>query len=183
LEAVVTGDVATARPSAPTHHTRPDLTRRRLETQVNIGRLVRRIVLYLIIPPVAQGGVVAVEVYYHFTNADNFPLEVWSTCGSSSVGVLNLLAFFCDPAFHSAVRAWWRATFKSEQEWNGQRDSWPVTDADVSQLSSAIKSTEEDPPEDHITMPTLEKHPHVDPYGILDVDLLGFIGNGTLTRL
>lgn len=75
---------------------------RRRKTRRAINRVVRRIILYPIIPAVTQLGFIVSEIYLYVYNEPSFALNVWGVPTSAIPGVCNFIAFLIDPAVYNA---------------------------------------------------------------------------------
>lgn len=68
-----------------------------------INHVVRRIVLYIIIPPATTLGNIVSEIWLYSNMEFNYPLNVWSVTAAALPGVLNFVAFLMDPAVMNAM--------------------------------------------------------------------------------
>jgi len=85
--------------------TEVDITRQR-EMHGKMTTIVRRIVLYTLIPVCTQTGNVIVAMSLYFTGRASYGLLMWSYVGTSMQGLLNFGAFCFDPAVLSALDAY-----------------------------------------------------------------------------
>lgn len=80
-----------------------DVELRRQKTRQAINRVVRRILLYPIIPAVTQLGFIISEIYMYVTGAPSYPLNLWGVPTSALPGFCNFVAFLVDPALFNAL--------------------------------------------------------------------------------
>ncbi|KAI0217360.1 hypothetical protein L0F63_001729 [Massospora cicadina] len=73
------------------------------EVKHDIQRLILRVAFYCIIPVVTQTGFLVGRAVYCFAELP-FALRLLAVVGTDIPGILNLIAFFIDPAFSNAVR-------------------------------------------------------------------------------
>lgn len=74
----------------------------RYRTTRAINRVVRRIILYIIIPLSTMLGFIVSEVWMYYYNEISYVLNVWSVFTMTLPGTLNFLAFLLDPAVQNA---------------------------------------------------------------------------------
>ncbi|RUS19201.1 hypothetical protein BC937DRAFT_87835 [Endogone sp. FLAS-F59071] len=74
----------------------------RYKTTKAISRVVRRIILYIIIPLSTMLGFIVSEVWMYYYNEISYALNVWSVFTMTLPGILNFLAFLLDPAVQNA---------------------------------------------------------------------------------
>ncbi|KAJ2956856.1 hypothetical protein NQZ79_g7375 [Umbelopsis isabellina] len=82
-------------------HTDVDIRRRK--TQKAINRVVRRILLYPMVPIITQSGFIVSEIYLYVNMKPSYPLNVWGVTLKSLPGFCNLCAFLIDPAIYNAL--------------------------------------------------------------------------------
>ncbi|RUS14265.1 hypothetical protein BC937DRAFT_94081 [Endogone sp. FLAS-F59071] len=68
-----------------------------------INRAVRRIILYLTIPPLTQLGFLASEIWMYVHLEASYALNLWGIPMVALAGLLNLAAFLLDPAILNAI--------------------------------------------------------------------------------
>ncbi|RUS20546.1 hypothetical protein BC937DRAFT_94981 [Endogone sp. FLAS-F59071] len=74
----------------------------RRKTRRAVNRVVRRIILYPIIPAVTQLGFIVSEVYLYLYKEPSFALNLWGVPTSAIPGLCNFIAFLIDPAVYNA---------------------------------------------------------------------------------
>ncbi|ORY05352.1 hypothetical protein K493DRAFT_345110 [Basidiobolus meristosporus CBS 931.73] len=84
----------------------------------NINKVVTRIILYPVIPIVAQSFNFITELVTFYTRRLTFTLYFLSAAGPASIGFLNFLVFLFDPAFQKLVRELRNAESSSTQSSN-----------------------------------------------------------------
>ncbi|CAM0136880.1 unnamed protein product [Umbelopsis sp. WA50703] len=82
-------------------HTDVDIRRRK--TQKAINRVVRRILLYPMVPIITQSGFIVSEIYLYVNMKPSYALNVWGVTLKSLPGFCNLCAFLIDPAIYNAL--------------------------------------------------------------------------------
>ncbi|OZJ01539.1 hypothetical protein BZG36_05553 [Bifiguratus adelaidae] len=83
----------------------PEPVLRRQRTRKAINQVVRRILLYPLVPLVTQIGFIVSEMWMYHNLAISYPLNVWGVALSATPGICNFLAFCIDPAMYNAMAA------------------------------------------------------------------------------
>ncbi|KAG2176499.1 hypothetical protein INT43_005739 [Umbelopsis isabellina] len=73
------------------------------KNQRSINRVVRRILLYPLVPIITQTGFIASEIWMYRHLEANFALNVWGVSLKALPGFFNLIAFSVDPAIYNVA--------------------------------------------------------------------------------
>ncbi|RUS22073.1 hypothetical protein BC937DRAFT_90510 [Endogone sp. FLAS-F59071] len=76
---------------------------RQQKTRRTINRVVRRVLLYPLVPFITQTGFIVAQIDMYVTSSSSFPLNVWGVIGKASPGLWNCIAFMLDPAVATAL--------------------------------------------------------------------------------
>ncbi|KAH8548554.1 hypothetical protein BGW37DRAFT_178269 [Umbelopsis sp. PMI_123] len=76
---------------------------RHQKTQRSINRVVRRILLYPLVPIITQTGFIVSEIYMYKNLRASYGLNVWGVSMKALPGFFNLIAFSVDPAVYNVV--------------------------------------------------------------------------------
>lgn len=76
---------------------------RQQKTRRTINRVVRRVLLYPLVPFITQTGFIVAQIDMYITSSSSFPLNVWGVIGKASPGLCNCIAFMLDPAVATAL--------------------------------------------------------------------------------
>jgi hypothetical protein len=76
---------------------------RQRKTQRSINRVVRRILLYPLVPIITQTGFIVSEIWMYQHLQASFALNIWGVSLKALPGFFNLIAFSVDPAIYNVV--------------------------------------------------------------------------------
>ncbi|KAI8583976.1 hypothetical protein K450DRAFT_220867 [Umbelopsis ramanniana AG] len=84
---------------------RTEVDVRRRKTQKAINRVVRRILLYPVVPILTQTGFIVSEIDMYIHMRPSYAINLWGVPLKALPGFFNLLAFMIDPAIYNALAA------------------------------------------------------------------------------
>jgi len=125
-----------------------DVDIRRRKTQKAINRVVRRILLYPLVPIITQTGFIVSEIYLYVNWKPSYPINIWGVTLKSLPGFFNLLAFFIDPAIYNALSA-----IKKNLIIKYCGDAIPEPHTDSTNQSTYIGSSSSKIPDKHLPVP------------------------------